>query len=197
MQIDTQLLLQCGAVSKRYSKNETIFNEEDPAVFYYQIQEGHVKMVNINNDGKEFVHGIFTNGQSFGEPSLFINRNYPAAAVAISPAIVLKLSKEKLFKLLDENQTVQKQMLLTLAQRLYDKSVTTREIIGNNPEGRILAFLKTMKNRAGNPKERSLVPYTRQEIANFTGLRVETVIRTLKHMDEEQKVSIVDHKLWF
>ena len=88
-------------------------------------------------------------------------------------------------------------MIQTLSQRIYNKSVTAREIINNNPEGRILAFLKSMKSRNGQATERTLVPYTRQEIANFTGLRVETVIRTLKHMEEENKVSIIDHKLWF
>ena len=92
MHIDINLLLAWGAVSKRYRKNEVIFNEDDPAICYYQIQEGQVKMVNISNEGKEFVQGVFTQGQSFGEPPLFINHLYPAAAVAIESSVILKLS---------------------------------------------------------------------------------------------------------
>lgn len=197
MQIDINLLLAWGAVSKRYKKNEVVFDEDEPAVCYYQIQEGQVKMVNISNDGREFVQGVFIAGQSFGEAPLFINEHYPAAAVALEPCVILKFSKDKLLKLLDENPLVQAKLLRTFAQRIYNKTVTVREIINNNPEGRILAFLRSMKSRTGNQQKRALVPYTRQEIANFTGLRVETVIRTLKHMEEKNKVSIIDHKLWF
>lgn len=197
MQIEVSLLQAWGAVSKRYNKNEIIYDEDEPAICYYQIEEGQVKVVNISNDGREFVHGVFTAGQSFGESPLFINEHYPTAAVALEPCVLYKLSKAKLLKLLDENPSVQAKLLQTFAQRIYNKTVTAREIINNNPEGRILAFLKSMKNRSGNQQELALVPYTRQEIANFTGLRVETVIRTLKNMEEENKVSIIDHKLWF
>lgn len=197
MQIDVNLLLAWGAVAKRYGKNETIFDEDESAICYYQIQEGQVRMVNISNDGREFVQGVFTVGQSFGEAPLFINQHYPTAAVAHEPCVLLKLSKDKLLKLLDENPPVQAKLLETFARRIYNKTITAREIINNNPEGRILAFLKSMKDRSGSQEKRTLVTYTRQEIANFTGLRVETVIRTLKHMEEENKVSIIEHKLWF
>jgi CRP-like cAMP-binding protein len=45
--------------------------------------------------------------------------------------------------------------------------------------------------------EKIHIAFTRQEIANFTGLRVETVIRTLKKMEEENKVTIDHRKLYY
>ena len=44
---------------------------------------------------------------------------------------------------------------------------------------------------------KELVPFTRQEIANFTGLRVETVIRVISKMKANKKIDIVNHKIYF
>ena len=44
--------------------------------------------------------------------------------------------------------------------------------------------------------ERFLVPYTRQQIADMTGLRVETVIRTVSRLKEEGKISVIKHKIY-
>ncbi len=48
-----------------------------------------------------------------------------------------------------------------------------------------------------NANEKNFVNHTRQEIANLTGLRVETVIRTLKKMETEKLVCIINRKLYF
>ena len=45
--------------------------------------------------------------------------------------------------------------------------------------------------------KKELVEFTRQEIANFTGLRVETVIRELSKMSKTNKVEIINHKLYY
>lgn len=59
MQIDTNILIAWGGIAKKYAKNEVIFHEDTEALFYYQVVEGQVKMININNDGKEYIQGIF------------------------------------------------------------------------------------------------------------------------------------------
>lgn len=197
MQIDINLLLVWGAVSTRFRKGETIFNEGERAMFYYQIQEGEVNMVNISNEGKEFVQGMFKSGSGFGEPPLFIDEVYPASAVAVTNSIILKISKDKLFRMLQESPVLQLDFIKILSRRIYDKTITVREIVNDSPDELILAFLESMKKRLTTDQSRALVDFTRQEIANCTGLRVETVIRTLKNLEKQGKVEIVNHKLWY
>ena len=57
--INEELLLEFGAQLKKYAKSDMIFNENESAKYYYQIKEGIVKMNNYNDDGKEFIQGIF------------------------------------------------------------------------------------------------------------------------------------------
>jgi CRP-like cAMP-binding protein len=197
MQIDLDLLYSWGAVAKKYKKNEIIFDEEETANFYYQILDGSVRMYNSNDEGKEFTQGIFCKGDGFGEPPLFINETYPSKAITIQDSTILKLSKDKFFKILDEYPSIQKYFLVLLAQKIHSKSKTSKEIINQKPEFRIIAFLNSFKKKSGSANEKILIPYTRQEIANYTGLRVETVIRVFSKMKESNKVEIINHKIYY
>ena len=161
----------------------------------YQIIEGSVKMFNSNDDGKEFTQGYFCNGQSFGEPPLIIEETYPSTAIAFQDSKIIKLSKDKFFKILDEYPAIQKKLLVLLANRIHSKAKTSKDIINQKPEFRILAFLNAHKGNRNGAKE--LVPFTRQEIANFTGLRVETVIRVFSKMSACNKVEIINHKIYY
>ena len=197
MQIDVDLLFSWGAVAKKYKKNEIIFDEDEVAHFYYQIIEGGVRMFNSNDEGKEFTQGLFIKGNSFGEPPLFIDRPYPAKAIAIQDSTIIKLSKDKFLKILDEYPSIQKSFLILLATKIHSKSNTSKEIINQKPEFRIIAFLNSYKKKTELSTEKVLIPYTRQEIANFTGLRVETVIRVLCKMNTCDKLAIVNHKIYY
>ncbi|MDP2385770.1 MAG: Crp/Fnr family transcriptional regulator [Bacteroidota bacterium] len=195
MQIDADILITWGGIAKKFKKGESIFLEGDHARFYYQILEGSVKMFNTNSDGKEFTQAEFKVGHSFGEPPLFVDEIYPSSAIANQDSIILKLSKEKFLEVLDEYPMFQKQMIVLFAKRIYSKSNTLREIINNTPETRIIGFLKDFKKKNCKENEKIEIPYTRQEIANYTGLRVETVIRTLSKMKTKKMVQIVERKL--
>jgi CRP-like cAMP-binding protein len=197
MQIDIDLLFSWGAVAKKYKKNEIIFDEDEVAHFYYQIIEGSVRMFNSNDEGKEFTQGIFCKGNSFGEPPLFIDELYPSKAITLQDSTIIKLSKDKFLKILDEYPSIQKSFLLLLANKIHSKSNTSKEIINQKPEFRIVAFLNTHKKKSECSNEKVLIPYTRQEIANFTGLRVETVIRVLCKMNTCDKLEIVNHKIYY
>ena len=197
MQIDLDLLFTWGAVAKKYHKSEVIFNENENANFYYQIIDGGVRMFNSNEEGKEFTQGIFCNGDSFGEPPLFIDDVYPSTAIIIQDSTIVKLSKEKFLRILDEYPTIQKSFLTLFARKIHTKANTCKEIINQKPEFRIIAFLNHFKKKSNNCNDKILIPYTRQEIANFTGLRVETVIRVFSKMNECNKVEIINHKIYY
>lgn len=198
MQIDLDLLFTWGAVAKKYKKNDVIFYEDDKAMFYYQIIEGSVRMYNSNDEGKEFTQGIFFTGNSFGEPPLFIDEVYPTTAIAAQNSIIIKLSKEKLMKILEDYPSVKLSFLELMAKRIYDKTMTTKQIINQKPEHRIKSFLENYKKQNQLcSSEKLFIPLTRQQIADFTGLRVETVIRTLSEMNKANKVRIDKHKLYF
>lgn len=195
-----KLLESEGAVFKKYKKGEIIFLEGNEPRCYYHIITGEVKMFNLNSDGKEFTQGVFSDGMCFGEAPIIINEVYPSSAITTKETTLLKLSLEKFQKLVDCNPSFLRWLLQSLATKTYYKAITLREVINNPPETRILSFLDTIKSKQENLDSldaRWLVPFTRQEIANYTGLRVETVIRTLLRMKKNKKVEIINRKLYY
>ncbi len=197
MNIDQDILIAWGGVSKRYSKGEYIFHEGDCSRFYYKIIEGKLKLYNLNDEGKLFTQGVFKDGNSFGEPPLFINERYPSNAIAVENSIIIRLLKETFLKILNENPRMLSSMNNEFARRLFNKANTSKNIISQNPEHRIISFLNDTIPSVNSSKDRKKVPYTRQEIADFTGLRVETVIRTTKKLSENNILEIRDHKLYY
>lgn len=196
MQINLDLLLAWGANTKKYDKNDLIFEADQDPRYYFQLVEGKIKMLNIDQEGKEFIQGFFSEGSSFGEPPLFINKKYPASAMAVRSSIIVRIPKERFLTILDEYPPIKQQFLEVFAQRLYQKACTSRNLATNSPEERIICFLNDYKE---NQKINSpvLIPFTRQEIADLIGLRIETVIRTLSKLNKAKMVQIIDKKLYY
>ena len=196
--ITSELLEKYGAVKKSFDKNEIIFEEGNLPTHYYQIISGEVKMSNYNDDGREFIQGIFYKKQSFGEPPLFLNQNYPANAIAVDDSEIFLLSKNNFLKLLEENSVISLKIIENLAQRLYYKSVMAAEMSTREPEHRVLklidygiAYFNFKKDANG-----FLINFTRQQIGDLTGLRVETVIRTIKALEKKGLLKIINRKVY-
>ena len=196
--IAIDLLEKYGALKKSFDKNEIIFEDGHLPTHYYQIISGEVKMSNYNDDGREFIQGIFYKGQSFGEPPLFLNQNYPANAIAVEDAEILLLLKNSFMKLLEENATVSIKIIENLAQRLYYKSVMAAEMSTQEPEHRILKLMDHGIAYFNFKKEENgyLINFTRQQIGDLTGLRVETVIRTIKALEKKGVLKIINRKVY-
>ena len=194
--IDPQVLFDWGATERTAAKDETILFEGDEAHFYFQLLSGSVKMINTNDEGKEFIQGMFGPGQSFGEPPLFDGGTFPAAAVAMEDCTMLRLSKTKFLELLKSNFEIHFKFTRKLALRLRNKAVMLSEVSSHNPEHRILTLLNQLRSDNSTPQKRFKVNLTRQEIANMTGLRVETVIRTIRAMQDKGLVAIERGKIF-
>ncbi|MEP2024488.1 cyclic nucleotide-binding domain-containing protein, partial [Reichenbachiella sp.] len=93
--IKSSILLKAGAKKVQLDKGEWVFRQGDHALFYFQVLKGQIKMSNFSDQGQEFVQGLFSDGQSFGEPPLFVDVTYPASALATTHCELLKLGKDK------------------------------------------------------------------------------------------------------
>jgi CRP-like cAMP-binding protein len=137
-------------------------------------------------------------GQSFGEPPFFNRTPYPASAVAVSKTTVWKLSRENFLQLLRENFEIHLRLTEVLSERLVYKSMMLSEAAVEEAGHRRTTLIKYFRKASGVPRgEAFTVPFTRQQLADLTGLRVETVIRTIKALEEQGKLRIEEGKiLW-
>lgn len=195
--IPTDLLLQQGATYRKAEPGDIIFNEGTQAAYYYQLVSGRIRWCNITEDGREILHRVVEAGESFGEFPLFDSAPYAASAIADTSCTILRLCTPSFLQLLQDNPSVHFNFTKSLVQHLRFKFFLTDLLSQNNPEA-VISKLIAYFNQHGKfiCKDCNRLMLTRQQLANMTGLRVETIIRAIKHMEKEDLLSIVKGKVF-
>jgi len=197
MKIDIDTLLAWGAAYKKVAAGEIIFREGTESSFYYQLVSGKVRWVNINNEGKEFIQIIIEPDECFGELPLFDGEPFAASAIADEDSVIIRLHQSVFHQLLKENPDLHFEFTKLLTQRLRFKFLILKELANHNPENSISTLLSYFKQNQKNICTKcNRLKLTRQQIADMTGLRVETVIRTMKSMQLKGDLQITKGKVY-
>jgi len=195
--IDLDVLLCWGGTYKHVNKGEVIFHEGTDGRFYYQLVEGRIKWVNVDDSGKEFVQKFVEEGESFGDLPLLDDGPYVATAIAEKDSLVIRLTKGMFLQLLRENHTLHYKFTRLMTERLRQKFTILKDIASQNPERQIFSILhQYKKDHSKSENEKLKIELTRQEIADMTGLRVETVIRAIRHLHDKGTVRIEKGKVY-
>ena len=195
--INEDLLFSHGADCKNFKTNEMIFSEGDTPQYYYQIVEGKLKINNFNDQGKEFIQGIISEGESIITP-LFTGRSYPLNAVAIEDCKLIRLPKQNYLQLLKQNPELYETTLNFISERMYYKNIMMQSMSFQNPENKLKTLMNYLKDQHEDQSKYSFqIPYTRQQLASLTGLSVETVIRVTKNMEKNEILKIQNRKIFF
>ena len=198
MIIDINILLAWGAVYKKLGRGEVIFSEGSECSYYNQLVSGIVKWVNIDDDGKEYIQTMIEPGECFGELPLFDDGLYAASAIAEEEVVLIRLRKNTFLQLIKEHNEIHFAFTKLLAKRVRFKFLLLKSIAYHAPELRISTLLsylkKEHKNFCANCNQLKL---TRQQIADMTGLRVETVIRSMRNMHDKGDIVIERGKVFY
>lgn len=195
--IDINLLHAWGATYKHVKASEIIFNEGQLCNYYFQVVSGSVRWLNIDEEGRECIHAIVGPGESFGEFPLFDEGTYQATAIANTDTSLIRLYKPSFLKLLKENNDIMFTFARLFTRRLRFKYSVIQSMSTNSPETRITNLINHLKAEHKNfCSGCGQLTLTRQQIAGMTGLRVETVIRTIRNMHSKGELSITRGKVF-
>jgi CRP-like cAMP-binding protein len=198
MIIDIDTLLTLGATYKKVSAGETIFREGTVCCFYHQLISGSVRWANIDDDGNEFIQNMIEPGECFGELPLFDNEPFAASAIADTDSVIIRLHRSLFQQLIMERPDIHFAFTKLMSQRLRFKFLLLKELAHHDPEqsvSTLLAYLK--QNKKNICSKCNKLNLTRQQIANMTGLRVETVIRTIRHLHDKGTLTIAKGKVYY
>lgn len=195
--VDIDLLLAWGAAYKKVSMGEIVFREGANCHFYYQLVSGRIRWANIDEEGREFIQTMIDPGECFGEMPLFDDGPFAATAIADEDSVIIRLHKVSFLQLIKENAEIHFAFSQLLAKRVRFKFLLLKSFALHAPEARIGTLLTYLKAENKNfcPKCNQL-KLTRQQIADMTGLRVETVIRAMRHMHEKGELIITKGKVY-
>ena len=161
------------------------------------MHSGRVRWSHFGDNGKEVLHKIVEAGESFGDFPLFDGEPYAASAIADSSCTVLRLCASSFHKLLADHPDIHRLFTSSLAEHLRFKFTLSNALVKNNPQA-ILVELIDYFTRHDKLicKDCNRLMVTRQQLANMAGLRVETVIRAVKQLQQEEKLCIIKGKVF-
>ncbi len=198
MVIDEALLFSNGAEMLDYKMNEIIFEEGSQPNYYYQIVRGTVKLNNYHEDGKEFIQSVPFSGHCFGETFLFSDMNYPLNAVAMEDSEIIRIPKMKFIELVKNNPDSLFNLYCYTAERMYFRYRMLNSLSIRDPLGKVKQVMDCLKIFHKKSQQYSYqIPFTRQQLASLTGLRIETVIRVVKKMEKLRIVKIENGKIYY
>jgi CRP-like cAMP-binding protein len=197
MIICENLLFSHGAELQNYTPGEYVFEEDSTPKYYLQIKSGTVKLSSFLEDGKEFIHGIPWDGHCLAETYLFNNKKYAVNAIAITDCEIIRLEKTKLMEMLKKKPDLFFKMYAYTADRMHYRYIIAAPFSFQDPLAKLHLIMSHVKEHFGFKEKFSCpIPYTRQQLASLTGMRIETVIRTIKKMEKQDLLRIDGTKIF-
>ncbi len=196
MHLNEELLIQYNAERTSYKKEDTLFRQGQYPKYFFQVDIGLIKMSVFGHDHQEFIQQVFQPGESFGEPALLGNFPFPSSAIALQESIVWKIPRNDFFQILKDYFDIHLKLTNLLAKRLSYKTTLIRNLSTNQADERILHVIKFHCHNTSAINNQTCFPFTRKELSNMTGLRIETVIRTVKELEKQNKLRISKHKIY-
>jgi CRP/FNR family nitrogen fixation transcriptional regulator len=168
-----------------FARNAEIYGENESAEYLYKIIVGAVRTYKVLNDGRRQIGAFYLPGDVFG---LEIGDEHTFSAEAIVDCKVLVIKRSVLVALAGRNNDVARQLWTMTANELQRAQNHIMLLIKTAQE-RVAGFLLEMAARspAGNTVDLAM---SRQDIADYLGLTIETVSRTLTQLENSAAIAV-------
>jgi CRP-like cAMP-binding protein len=177
-------------------KKKIVFAEGDDPLRLYYINNGKVRTIRENTDGKELVTGLYKTGDFFGYISLIENTPYADTALTIEEAEITYIPKEDFIDLLFKNASVAQYFIKTLAHNIAQKDEQLIGLAYNSLRKRVAQALIQYVRVFKKTNEDSLkITLSREELATIAGTATESLIRTLGDFTSENLIEMVEGKI--
>lgn len=171
----------------------TFIEEGEPAVAFFNITRGTARLFKLLADGRRQITGFAHAGHFLG---LAVSDTFAFSAEAVEPVQLCRFSRPKLRALLDDFPAMEKRLLEVAANELVAAQEQMLLLGRKTARERLASFLMMQGRQAGVRESRSwriAVPMTRGDIADYLGLTIETVSRTLSRFRTEGLIDIPSH----
>src|SRR5262245_10419009 len=168
-----------------FSRNEEIYGEGEPADYLYKVVSGTVRTYKVLADGRRQIGAFYLPGDIFG---LETGDEHTFSAEAITESKVLVVKRSALVALAERDNDVARQLWTLTGQELHRVQDHILLLIKTAQE-RVVGFLLEMAERRSNGNAVDL-PMSRQDIADYLGLTIETVSRTITNLENAAAIEV-------
>lgn len=191
--LDDDLLAKVLAGTRvvRLQRNETLFEQGEPADRLYLVRSGQVKLFRIGRDGNEKIIHLAGPGDSFAEAVMFMpDRSYPVNTSAIEPTELVGVPTELLRQTLVASTQGCFRMLAQLSMRLRERVAEIEALSLQNGALRLANFLLRETSAHGTERDVIRLTLAKNVIAARLSLQPETLSRLLRRFKDRGLIGV-------
>ena len=179
------------AMVTHVAPGQTFIEEGEPADAFFNLTAGAVKLFKLMADGRRQITGFAFRGHFLG---LAVSATYAFSAEAIEPVRLCRFSRARMFRLLDDFPALERRLLERAATELVAAQEQMLLLGRKSASERVASFVRAQSLVApcGRPRLAISLPMSRSDIADYLGLTIETVSRTLTRLRSEGLIDIPD-----
>ncbi len=179
-------LFQGMGARMTFERDAEIFGEGEPADFVYRVATGAVRTYRVLSDGRRQIGDFHLTGDLFG---LEAGREHLFGAEAISRSEIIVCRRSSLFGLAARSPDVGQALWAETAREL-ERAQSHLMLLGRKSAcERVATFLGALGSR--DPASREIMlPMSRQDMADYLGLTIETVSRTFTQLQSDGVIEL-------
>jgi CRP/FNR family nitrogen fixation transcriptional regulator len=178
--------LQRIGTKMRYARNETIFSEGDEVTYSYRVVSGSIRLCKHLADGRRQIAGFILPGEYCGLMHLDEHR---LTAEASSDLVVVAYPQRQVDALNESMPSMRRYISNFITQRLQGVQDHVVMLGRQTAKERIVSFLLDIAQRNG-AEESTELPMSRQDIADYLGLTIETVCRIFSELKRSRIIAL-------
>ncbi len=183
-------LAQLDLIIKRrrpFQRGDHLFVSGEVFASIYAVHSGSIKTYSLTEDGREQVTGFFLPGELVGLDAIGSGVQ-TSSARALQTTSVCEIPFNELETLGEQIPTLPKQLLRIMSREMHQDQLLLMLLGKRSADERLAAFLLSLSQRFGQRGYSSTefnLSMSRNDIANYLGLAVETVSRLFSRLQEE------------
>ena len=193
--IGAEALQQLDSIVRRrrpVARGESLFRTGDALEAVYVARDGAFKTIAISEEGEERVVGFHLPGELIGLDALGADR-HRCDAIALTTANVCEVPFEQLAEVASHVPALQHQLLRVIGRSVGRDQDHLDMLVRRQASERIALFLHGLSERfrhIGQSATQFRLPMSREDIAHFLGLALETVSRGFTRLQEDGVIAV-------
>lgn len=177
--------------ANKYKKKQIIYSEGNYPNRLYYVLKGKVKAYKTNDNGKELVTELYSEGDFLGYVAMLEGTVYKDSAAALEESELAVIPREDFDKLVNNNREVASKFIRLLAKNISERENQLVNIAYNSLRRKVadaLLMLYRKYHQTDEPDEAMVI--SRGSLATIAGTAKESLIRTLSDFRNEKLIEI-------
>jgi CheY-like chemotaxis protein/CRP-like cAMP-binding protein len=178
-----------------FPKKHILYQENKRPKFLYYLVKGKVKAFRSNDDGKEYITDIFTDGSFVGYFAIIEDKNYDDNAEVLETAEVMQIPKDDFLQMIFNDISIATKFIHLVTQNVKEKEERLLNLAYSSLRRRVANALVDLYAKYST-SEKKQIEISREDIAQYVGTATESLIRTLSDFKAEKLIEIKEGKIY-